>query len=87
MAKVIGKIIIDIEHCKGCELCVESCPHDCISIADSINAKGYQYAILVNDQCTGCVNCALVCPDAVISVYRKIVREPKPAKIKEVEIS
>lgn len=87
MAKVIGKIIVDVDLCKGCELCVESCPYECISIADKINGKGYQYAIMVNDLCTGCLNCALVCPDAVISVYRKIVREPKPAKIKEVEIS
>lgn len=85
MAKVLGEIIIDIERCKGCELCVEACPEDVIAIADTINAKGYQYAITVNHDCTGCMNCALVCPDAVIKVYRKVVREPKKAaKVVEV---
>lgn len=86
MAKVLGEIIIDIERCKGCELCVEACPEDVIGIASTINSKGYQYAITVNEDCTGCMNCSLVCPDAVIKVYRKVLREPKKAvKIVEVE--
>ncbi len=28
MAKVKGDIIIDIEKCKGCELCSEACPEE-----------------------------------------------------------
>ena len=36
-----------------------------------INAQGYHYAVLIQDNCTGCTNCALVCPDAVITVYRE----------------
>ncbi len=71
MAKVIGKIIIDIEKCKGCELCIESCPEKVISLANKINLKGYRYAEQTNDGCTGCGNCSTICPDAVITVYRK----------------
>ena len=71
MAKVKGTIIVDIEICKGCELCVSACPTNVIRMAPEVNAKGYHFAYMENpESCTGCVNCALVCPDSVISVYR-----------------
>ncbi len=72
MAKALGELIIDIEKCKGCELCIAACPEDVLSLSDRINQKGYQYIVTVNADCTGCENCALVCPDAIITVYRKI---------------
>jgi 2-oxoglutarate ferredoxin oxidoreductase subunit delta len=71
MAKIRGDIKIDIEKCKGCELCVVACPQDAITLAKDINKQGYHYAILVEDVCNGCKSCALVCPDAVITVYRE----------------
>ncbi|MCX8056786.1 MAG: ferredoxin family protein [Ignavibacteria bacterium] len=71
MAKVKGDIVVDIEKCKGCELCVVACPQDTIALSDKINKKGYHYMVKIKDNCTGCENCALVCPDAVITVYRK----------------
>ena len=70
MANVRGTVDIAIETCKGCELCIEACPQDSLSLSKEINAIGYHYAVLVQDNCTGCANCALVCPDAVITVYR-----------------
>ncbi|MFZ1290386.1 MAG: ferredoxin family protein [Melioribacteraceae bacterium] len=71
MAKVKGDIIIDIEKCKGCELCVEACPQDSLQRARQVNNKGYLYIVKVIDNCTGCTNCALVCPEGAITVYRK----------------
>jgi 2-oxoglutarate ferredoxin oxidoreductase subunit delta len=68
--KVKGKVEINIQKCKGCELCTLACKEGVLSLSNSINNKGYRYIIPNNDLCTGCVNCALVCPDAVISVYR-----------------
>lgn len=70
MSNVRGTVEIDIETCKGCELCIESCPQESLTMSKEINAIGYHYAVLIQDNCTGCVNCALVCPDAVITVYR-----------------
>ncbi|MFA6570409.1 MAG: ferredoxin family protein [Bacteroidota bacterium] len=71
MAKIKGDVIIDINRCKGCELCIESCPEEVLQLSTTINQKGYLYAIKVNSDCTGCANCALVCPDAIITVYRQ----------------
>lgn len=68
--KVKGKVEIDIQRCKGCELCTTACKEGALKLSDTLNIKGYRYIIANNDVCTGCVNCALVCPDAVITVYR-----------------
>ena len=72
MAKVKGAIEVDIERCKGCELCVISCPTHVIAMSGRVNSKGYHFAYMENpDACTGCMNCGIVCPDGVITVYRK----------------
>ncbi len=71
MAKLKGSIVVDIQKCKGCGLCVVACPADVIRQAKEVNSKGYHYAYMENpDNCTGCTNCATVCPDCVITVYR-----------------
>jgi len=76
MAK--GKVVFDIENCKGCELCIKACPQDSLELSQRINAQGYHYVLLVQDNCTGCTNCALVCPEAVITVYRERKKERVP---------
>jgi 2-oxoglutarate ferredoxin oxidoreductase subunit delta len=66
-----GAIEIVTELCKGCGVCVSSCPTQTIALSKSVNGKGYHFAYTVNpDTCTGCTNCAVVCPDTVITVYR-----------------
>lgn len=70
MAKVKGDVEIDIERCKGCEVCTTACPNDVLAMSDEVNGKGYKFAIKVNAECIGCSNCAVVCPDGVITVYR-----------------
>jgi 2-oxoglutarate ferredoxin oxidoreductase subunit delta len=67
-----GRIIVDVERCKGCELCIGVCPKDVIRMAETFNAKGHHPAALVdpNGVCTGCAICAVICPEASITVYR-----------------
>lgn len=71
MAKVRGAIVVDVEGCKGCGVCIPACPTDVIALAKEVNGKGYHYAYMENPEaCTGCSNCSIVCPDGVITVYR-----------------
>ena len=70
MAKAKGHVIINIENCKGCELCADACPQQVLVISKNLNAKGYHYPEAINDGCTGCANCATICPDGIISVYK-----------------
>lgn len=74
MAKVIGSVIIDVDRCKGCDLCVVACPTDVLALADKdVNDRGYRYARMIEPQnCIGCASCATVCPDGCIEVYRLV---------------
>ncbi len=86
MAK--GRIFIDIERCKGCEICSAACPQDVIDYAEQLNSKGYRPAIFVenHNDCTGCALCAVVCPDACITVFKEISpKTNKQIRAKEVQ--
>jgi len=67
---VKGKIVVDTEKCKGCEVCIPVCPTNVIEMVNEVNGKGYHFMQQVREECTGCTNCAVVCPDGVITVYR-----------------
>jgi len=71
MAKIKGSIVVNIERCKGCEICMVSCPTGTIAMSKEVNSKGYNYAYpAFPELCIGCANCGMVCPDGVITVYK-----------------
>jgi 2-oxoglutarate ferredoxin oxidoreductase subunit delta len=74
--KAKGKISIDKERCKGCQLCFDVCPNHRLAVDKSLNKKGYfpaQYKENIEEGekgCSGCAQCATVCPEVAIEVYR-----------------
>jgi 2-oxoglutarate ferredoxin oxidoreductase subunit delta len=76
MAK--GRIIIDVDRCKGCALCTNYCPVSILELDNSrTNARGYTPLMTTDpEKCIGCGFCAMMCPDSVITV-EKFVKEAK----------
>ncbi len=70
MAK--GRVSINQDCCKGCNLCVSVCPVHILELStQQINVIGYHPAIVVDgEKCIGCSFCALICPDVCIEVER-----------------
>lgn len=64
-----GTLTIDVERCKGCDLCITACPPGVLAMSSDVNETGYRYPVL-HEGCTGCTACQLVCPDFVFEVYR-----------------
>ena len=65
--------LIDEDRCKGCGLCVEFCPKNCLSMSEGLNRIGYHAAVLVKpEECNGCAMCAQMCPEIAIRIYRKV---------------
>src|ERR1043166_758977 len=64
-----GTVTIDVNHCKGCELCIPACPPNVLTMSTAVNHMGYRYPELYPG-CTGCAACSYVCPDFVFEVFR-----------------
>jgi 2-oxoglutarate ferredoxin oxidoreductase subunit delta len=75
-----GSVKINIEECKGCGLCIESCPPKCLEFSEDMSPYGVHPAHYKGDGCTGCGICFYCCPEpGGIEVYR----QPAPPKQKE----
>ena len=57
-----GTVVIDVDRCKGCELCIPACPPGVLVMSTTANAIGYRYPELLAG-CTACQACHAVCPD------------------------
>jgi 2-oxoglutarate ferredoxin oxidoreductase subunit delta len=72
MSQVVtrGTVRIDVESCKGCELCIPACRPGVLSMTtDRFNQRGYQYPEL-SAGCTACRACVDVCPDFVFQLWK-----------------
>ncbi|MGI6145323.1 MAG: 4Fe-4S binding protein [Peptococcia bacterium] len=65
-------IQLDIERCKGCELCTMACPVNILVLSqEQANSKGNAIIEVTEpEKCTSCARCAQICPDTAITVYR-----------------
>ena len=68
----MAKLTFNTDLCKGCGLCVDTCPKKCLAIAaDRINKKGYSPAYMAQpEKCVACALCATMCPDCIITVEK-----------------
>jgi len=60
--------VIDRNKCTGCEICVQRCPVDAISM----DAEGL--AVRTESYCIGCGICARFCPSEAISLLEGMRR-------------
>jgi 2-oxoglutarate ferredoxin oxidoreductase subunit delta len=68
-----GRVTVDVKECKGCGLCVESCPPKCLELEPELSAYGVHPARYTGEDCTGCGICFYCCPEpGAITVYRRL---------------
>lgn len=67
-APIRGVVHIDIDRCKGCELCVEYCPTEVLELSSQFNPKGYHYPEVAGENCICCQACFTICPEFAIFV-------------------
>jgi 2-oxoglutarate ferredoxin oxidoreductase subunit delta len=66
-----GTVVIDVERCKGCDLCIDACRPGVLAMTvHDLNTRGYRYPLLVSEGCTACRACAQICPDYVFQVWK-----------------
>ena len=66
---VRGTVVINVERCKGCELCIPACPPAVLVMSSETNQAGYRFPEL-QVGCTGCRACREICPDFVFDVFK-----------------
>jgi len=68
-----NRVTIDEIICKGCDLCVVTCPKKIMVLnKEKLGPKGYHPAMVTDiEACTACAMCAIICPDSAIKVEKE----------------
>ena len=62
-------VCIEEQVCKGCGICVTTCPKKILVISESRNAKGANIVEQTDpEKCVNCGTCQDICPDLAIWV-------------------
>ena len=65
------QLTVDIERCKGCGLCVQTCPKKILTMNTGLNKAGLHYVECKDQsQCVGCRGCGIICPDGAITIEK-----------------
>lgn len=81
------RLTIDIDRCKGCELCIAVCPRHTLAMSATLNAGGIHYPqITPAHDCLGCRQCAIICPEAAIEIEKIAGRPPAEQATATMEI-
>ena len=76
--QVRGNVEFDTQECKGCGLCVDSCPPKVLELSPDLNQYGVHPAQYKGENCTGCGICFYCCPEpGGITVYRVKANRPE----------
>jgi 2-oxoglutarate ferredoxin oxidoreductase subunit delta len=75
-------VLVDIDRCKGCALCVAICPRGILALDETrVNVQGYHPVHITNPAaCTSDAQCARVCPDCALTILARprAAREAPP---------
>ena len=59
-----GTLVVTVEWCKACGICMQVCPLEVLGAAEITN----RVVVLAPDRCTACGRCEVICPDYVFSI-------------------
>lgn len=66
-----AQIRINQKWCKGCYICVETCPKKVFETTKEVTEKGFQPVMVAHpDECIQCLQCEMLCPDLAIDVEK-----------------
>ncbi|MCK4917693.1 MAG: 4Fe-4S dicluster domain-containing protein [Candidatus Omnitrophica bacterium] len=68
----VFELRIKKDWCKGCQLCLVSCPQKYLELSSNLNKKGVNFIQgKEKNNCIGCGFCFFMCPEGCIEIYQK----------------
>lgn len=87
-AKPRGSVTINRDECKGCGLCMEACPPECLEFEPELSAYGVHPAHYGGEGCTGCGICFYACPEpGAITVFRMRPEKVVQTRMEEASVA